>query len=405
MIGRASTDETGFSCACTLLVDLVRFGSFVGFVEKQRHSHSFTCTFHSFIHNTTHTQVRLQSPVGFWKAGGFRGIYNGLGAAAAGSAPSAALFFATYETCKDLLSSLSPQHLHRHGSDPSSFSTQSLTHMMAASVGEVAACLVRVPTEVVKAKMQTSSTKLPLWQAIGTVWQEGTAAAAATSSQGRFHALAPLTHGLYRGFGMTLFREIPFAMIQFPLYEQFKLSWQDVQHGTPVSPFQAAACGSLSGAIAGAITTPLDVLKTRTQVGGNHYQWAREGREAACIITAHLLRTHLRFRFPPFVFDFIFDKVGRRSRRHSLSRHTRCLAPYGARRWTPSLVAWLATARLVDFHWWLCLFWCLRNIARLGRTLLVVGVADVETVLLFCSYSVLFTILLWLSKSKKCIDK
>jgi solute carrier family 25 S-adenosylmethionine transporter 26 len=42
-------------------------------------------------------KTRLQSPQGFMKAGGFHGIYNGLGAAAVGSAPGAALFFSTYE--------------------------------------------------------------------------------------------------------------------------------------------------------------------------------------------------------------------------------------------------------------------------------------------------------------------
>jgi solute carrier family 25 S-adenosylmethionine transporter 26 len=42
-------------------------------------------------------KTRLQAPQGFIKAGGFRGIYNGLGAAAIGSAPGAALFFSTYE--------------------------------------------------------------------------------------------------------------------------------------------------------------------------------------------------------------------------------------------------------------------------------------------------------------------
>ena len=42
-------------------------------------------------------KTRLQSPQGFIKAGGFHGIYNGLGAAAIGSAPGAALFFSTYE--------------------------------------------------------------------------------------------------------------------------------------------------------------------------------------------------------------------------------------------------------------------------------------------------------------------
>lgn len=42
-------------------------------------------------------KTRLQSPQGFAAAGGFRGVYRGLGAAATGSAPGAALFFSTYE--------------------------------------------------------------------------------------------------------------------------------------------------------------------------------------------------------------------------------------------------------------------------------------------------------------------
>ena len=49
-------------------------------------------------------KTRLQAPQGFLKAGGFRGIYNGLGAAAVGSAPGAALFFSTYEVWMLLLS-------------------------------------------------------------------------------------------------------------------------------------------------------------------------------------------------------------------------------------------------------------------------------------------------------------
>ena len=47
-------------------------------------------------------KTRLQSPQGFLKAGGFSGVYNGLGAAAAGSAPGAALFFSVYEVCVSL---------------------------------------------------------------------------------------------------------------------------------------------------------------------------------------------------------------------------------------------------------------------------------------------------------------
>jgi hypothetical protein len=41
-------------------------------------------------------KTRLQAPEGFLKAGGFRGVYNGIGAAAAGSAPGGTLTFSPY---------------------------------------------------------------------------------------------------------------------------------------------------------------------------------------------------------------------------------------------------------------------------------------------------------------------
>ena len=68
------------------------------------------------------------------RSGGFRRIYAGLGPAAIGSAPSAALFFCTYETSKQIFVTLPAP----------------AAHMAAASLGEVAACLVRVPIEIVK---------------------------------------------------------------------------------------------------------------------------------------------------------------------------------------------------------------------------------------------------------------
>src|SRR3954452_5946953 len=78
-------------------------------------------------------KTRLQSSSGFFASGGFRGIYRGVGSAVVGSAPGAALFFVTYEHAK--------QRLPAHAAS---------THMLAASLGEIAACAVRVPTEVVK---------------------------------------------------------------------------------------------------------------------------------------------------------------------------------------------------------------------------------------------------------------
>lgn len=48
-------------------------------------------------------KTRLQSKQGFVKAGGFNGIYRGLGPAALGSAPGAAVFFTTYNLTKTFL--------------------------------------------------------------------------------------------------------------------------------------------------------------------------------------------------------------------------------------------------------------------------------------------------------------
>lgn len=234
-------------------------------------------------------KTRLQSPQGFLTAGGFRGIYNGIGVVAIGSAPGAALFFSTYEVCVYLCIPRVPDfYCSSHFSTlrcPHSktlkpiFTTlqdqfhiqpenDAISHMAAASVGEAAACLVRVPTEVIKAKMQTGTggTGGGLVATIQLVLQE---------KHGGGSFLTPYLGGLYRGFGITLMREIPFAMIQFPLYERFKAQWSNYQD-QPVSPVQAAACGSLAGGIAAGATTPLDVIKTRLMLGadqhGEHYK-------------------------------------------------------------------------------------------------------------------------------------
>ncbi|KAH8818870.1 mitochondrial carrier domain-containing protein [Flagelloscypha sp. PMI_526] len=179
-------------------------------------------------------KTRLQSPQGFLKAGGFKGIYRGIGSVGVGSAPGAALFFSTYDTLKHNL--------------PLSEEAAPLKHMISASVGEVAACLVRVPTEVVKTRAQTSShntsTSASLVAARTTIQAEG-------------------WKGLYRGFGITIMREIPFTAIQFPLYEHLKTRLSDWVHRKPLYAHEAALCGSIAGGVAAAATTPLDVLKTR----------------------------------------------------------------------------------------------------------------------------------------------
>lgn len=80
--------------------------------------------------------------------------------------------------------------------------------MTAASLSEIAACMVRVPTEVVKQRYQANimSKNLSLITNIASLLK------------------AEGISGLYTGFGSTIMREIPFSLIQFPLYEWMKVS-------------------------------------------------------------------------------------------------------------------------------------------------------------------------------------
>ncbi|WPG99010.1 Hypothetical protein R9X50_00181200 [Acrodontium crateriforme] len=201
-------------------------------------------------------KTRLQSSAGFWNAGGFRGVYNGIGSAVVGSAPGAALFFVTYEGVKG--SAFIQRNLSKDGGRDGG---GALGHMIAASLGEVAACAVRVPTEVVKQRAQAKQ------------FPSSRAALVAILSQRSERGLVHVWRELYRGWSVTVMREVPFTVIQFPLWEIMK-EWRRDQRrtankstatpqGVEVSALESALFGSVSGAIAAGLTTPLDVLKTR----------------------------------------------------------------------------------------------------------------------------------------------
>ncbi|ORX37728.1 putative S-adenosylmethionine transporter [Kockovaella imperatae] len=186
-------------------------------------------------------KTRIQSAQGFVKSGGFKGVYNGVGSVGIGSAPGAASFFVTYEALKSRL----PKTFDTLATSPG------LNHLVSASGAEFMSCLIRVPTEVIKSRTQAGTYgkgKSSLHSAIMTARNEG-------------------IRGFYRGFGITIVREIPFTSIQFPLYEglktQLSVQYLDGKRPTPV---QAALCGMIAGGTAAALTTPLDVVKTRVML-------------------------------------------------------------------------------------------------------------------------------------------
>ncbi|KOS18461.1 putative mitochondrial carrier [Escovopsis weberi] len=212
-------------------------------------------------------KTRLQSSAGFFPSGGFHGIYRGIGSALVGSAPGAAFFFCTYETTKAVLGAHDTDADTNADADAGSGSRRVLAHMAASSLGEVAACAVRVPTEVVKQRAQA-----------GHHGGSSARALRAILARSATHGPAAAWRELYRGWGITVFREVPFTVIQFPLWEAMK-AWgrrrrrrRQRQDNTPaaagpdVPAAESALYGSLAGGVAAALTTPLDVLKTRVML-------------------------------------------------------------------------------------------------------------------------------------------
>ncbi|XP_061345174.1 S-adenosylmethionine carrier 1, chloroplastic/mitochondrial-like [Gastrolobium bilobum] len=170
-----------------------------------------------------------------------KGLYSGLAGNLAGVLPASAIFIGVYEPTKQKLLKSLPDHL------------SSVAHFAAGVIGGTASSFVRVPTEVIKQRMQTG--------------QFGSAMAAV-----RLIVANEGFKGLYAGYGSFLLRDLPFDAIELCIYEQLRIGYKLAAKRDLNDP-ENAMLGAFAGAITGAVTTPLDVVKTRLMVQGsqNHY--------------------------------------------------------------------------------------------------------------------------------------
>ena len=113
---------------------------------------------------------------------------------------------------------------------------------------------VRVPVEVVKQRCQATHVTTSVENA-RLVWaQEG-------------------VRGFYRGFGVTVYREIPFSVLQFPMWEFLKRKYAEKMNiERDLGFFESGFCGAISGGLAAAATTPIDVAKTRIMLAKENFK-------------------------------------------------------------------------------------------------------------------------------------
>lgn len=185
-------------------------------------------------------KTRLQAARGGSKIQ-LKGLYSGLGGNLAGVLPASAVFVGVYEPTKQKLLKAFPENL------------SAVAHLTAGAIGGAASSLIRVPTEVVKQRMQT-----------GQFASAPDAVRLIIAKEG--------FKGLFAGYSSFLLRDLPFDAIQFCLYEQLRIGYKIAARRELNDP-ENAVIGAFAGAITGALTTPLDVLKTRLMVQGSENQY------------------------------------------------------------------------------------------------------------------------------------
>ena len=197
---------------------------------------------------------------------GIRALYRGFPTAFWGAAPAGCLYFGAYEASKALLS---PGGALGGVLGDSSTSV----HLLSGLLAEAASCVLWVPIDVVKERLQVQSTLY------GGAADSGARSGAARSTmlyRGNVDAFKSIlstegVRGLYRGYGATLLSFGPFSAIFFALNEQFKAAWmahdgvlsvESLAHPT----LAFATSGAAAGSIAAFATNPMDMAKLRLQV-------------------------------------------------------------------------------------------------------------------------------------------
>ncbi|KAI1635596.1 mitochondrial carrier domain-containing protein [Biscogniauxia mediterranea] len=180
-----------------------------------------------------------------WRQEGIRrGLYGGWLPAMMGSFPGTVLFFGTYEWSK--------RHLLDYG-------VQShVSYLTAGFIGDLAAAIVYVPSEVLKTRLQLQGRYNNPFFHSGYNYR-GTFDAARTIIR---------TEGvseLFSGFKATLYRDLPFSAFQFMFYEQFHNWAVEYKQTRDIGNRLEFLTGAAGGGLAGVLTCPLDVVKTRLQ--------------------------------------------------------------------------------------------------------------------------------------------
>ncbi|KAL8213910.1 hypothetical protein R6Q57_003359 [Mikania cordata] len=169
------------------------------------------------------------------------GLYRGIGAMGLGAGPAHAVYFSVYEMCKrKFISSQNPNN--------------PVAHAAAGVFATVASDAVFTPMDMVKQRLQlgSGSPYKGVFDCVRVVLKE--------EGFGAFYA----------SYRTTVLMNAPFTAVHFATYEAAKRGLTRVwPEGTSEEQLVVhATAGAAAGALAAAVTTPLDVVKTQLQCQG-----------------------------------------------------------------------------------------------------------------------------------------
>lgn len=170
------------------------------------------------------------------KLEGPSGLYRGIAAMGLGAGPAHAVYFSVYEICKENFS----------GGDR----TNSAAHAGSGVCATVASDAVMTPMDVVKQRLQLKTSPYRgVWDCVRRVARE--------EGVGAFYA----------SYRTTVVMNAPFTAVYFAAYEAAKRWLTEVspENGEDERLMVHATAGAAAGALAAAVTTPLDVVKTQLQ--------------------------------------------------------------------------------------------------------------------------------------------
>lgn len=197
---------------------------------------------------------------------GYTRLWRGVQTMTTGCIPAHAVYFASYEYTKDLMSTTttsSSSSAHAHAQH------KQLDTLGASTAGAVSTFfhdLIMTPMDTVKQRMQ-----------LGHYESMNHAFKSILKSEGM--------SGLYRSFGVTVMTNLPYGMIMVSTNEFLRNTMMDVkrQRQQPaqldLQTTMLAGCGA--GMVAAGATAPLDRIKTRLQTQG----LASSATKAAAAVT------------------------------------------------------------------------------------------------------------------------